>query len=139
VDPRGRLCSSYSHITPMTHKSSNLTSHVSNDASFKERVPYNVVGDQSNSASKGSLQSPGGGYRTPTPAKPRQITRKSMGGDARSSRKRPQRKTPATSSGSTLTNISTASRGSKQVIDYQDDNVYSLFRLSLPRPSLHKV
>jgi hypothetical protein len=73
----------------MTHKSSNLTSHVSNDAIFKERVPYNIVGDQSNSASKGSLQSPGRGYRTPTPAKPRQITRKSMCGDARSSRKRP--------------------------------------------------
>jgi hypothetical protein len=84
----------------------------------KKRVPYNIVGDQSNSASKGSLQSPGGGYRTPTLAKPRQITRKSMGGDAGSSRKRPRTETPTTSSGSALTNISTASRGFEQVIDY---------------------
>jgi hypothetical protein len=84
----------------------------------KERVPYNVVVDHSNSASKGSLQTPGGGYRTPTPAKPRQITRKSMGGDARSSRKRPRTETPTTTSRSALTNISTVSRGSEQVIDY---------------------
>jgi hypothetical protein len=32
----------------------------------KERVPYNVVGNHSNNASKGSLQTPGGGYRAPT-------------------------------------------------------------------------
>jgi hypothetical protein len=56
----------------------------------KERVPYNVVGNYSNSASKGSLQTPGGGYRTPTRAKARQITRKSTGRDVGSSRKRPQ-------------------------------------------------
>jgi hypothetical protein len=61
-------------------------------------VPYNIVGDQSNSASKGSLQSPRGGYRTPTLAKPRQITRKSMGADTGSLRERPQTETPATSS-----------------------------------------
>jgi hypothetical protein len=79
----------------------------------KKRVPYNAVGDHSNSASKGSLQTPGGGYRTPTRAKPRQITRKSTGGDAGISRKRPRIETPATSSGSALTNISTASRGSE--------------------------
>jgi hypothetical protein len=77
----------------------------------KERVPYNVVVDYSNNALKGSLQ-------TPREAKPRQITRKSTGGDAGSSRKRPWTETPATSSGSALTNISTASRGSEQVIDY---------------------
>jgi hypothetical protein len=52
------------------------------------------------------------------PTKPRVIIRKSTGGDARSSRKRPRIETPATSSGSALTNISTASRGSEQVIDY---------------------
>jgi hypothetical protein len=84
----------------------------------KERVPYNVVNDQSNSALKGSLQSPRGGYRTPTLAKPRQITRKSMGVDTGSSRKRPRIETPVTSSGSVLTNISIASRGFEQVIDY---------------------
>jgi hypothetical protein len=85
----------------------------------KERVPYSAVGDYSNSASKGSMQTPGGGYRTPTQTKPRQITRKSTGGDASISRKRPRIETPATSSGSALTNISIASRGSEQVIDYQ--------------------
>lgn len=84
----------------------------------KERVPYNVVSNHSNSASKGSLQTPNGGYRTPTQAKPRHITKKSTSGDVGSSRKRPWTKTPATSSGSMLTNINTASRGSKQVIDY---------------------
>ena len=84
----------------------------------RERVPYNVVGDQSNSASKGNLQSPGGGYRTPMPAKPRQITRKSMGGEAGSSRKKPHIDMLATSSGYALTNISTTSRGFEQVIDY---------------------
>jgi hypothetical protein len=41
-----------------------------------------------------------------------------MGGDAGSSRKRPRTETPATSSESALTNISTASRSSEQVIDY---------------------
>jgi hypothetical protein len=61
---------------------------------------------------------PGGGYRTPTPAKPRTIIQKSTGGDVGSSRKRPRRDTPATSSGSALTNISTGSRGSELVIDY---------------------
>jgi hypothetical protein len=91
----------------------NLSMQVS-----RERVPYNVAGDKSNSASKSSMQSHGGGYRTPTPAKPRQITRKSIDGEAGSSRKRPRIDTPATSSGSALTNISTASRGSEQVIDY---------------------
>jgi hypothetical protein len=84
----------------------------------KERAPYNVVGDHSNSASKGSLQTLGCGYKTPTRAKPRQITRKSIGGDAGSSRKRPWTETPATSSGSALTNISIANRGCEQVIDY---------------------
>jgi hypothetical protein len=41
-----------------------------------------------------------------------------MGGDTGSSRKRPRTETPATSSRSALTNFNTASRGSKQVIDY---------------------
>jgi hypothetical protein len=59
------------------------------------------------------LQTPGGGYKTPTPAKPRQITKKSTSGDVGSSRKRPRIETPATSSGSALTNISIASRGSE--------------------------
>jgi hypothetical protein len=85
---------------------------------LKERLPYNLSGDYSNNASKGSMPTLGGGYRTPISAKPRPIARKSIGGDARSSRKRPRRKTPATSSGSALTNISTGSRGTKPVIDY---------------------
>jgi hypothetical protein len=82
----------------------------------KEIVPYNVVVDHSNSASKKSLQTLGGRYRIPMLAKPRVITRKSMGGDIGSSRKRPRTETPTTSSGSELTKISTASRGSEQVI-----------------------
>ena len=84
----------------------------------KKRVPYNVVDDYSNSASKGSLQTPSSGYKTPTPTKPRQITKKSTSGDAGSSRKRPQTETPVINLGSILTNISIANRGSEQVIDY---------------------
>jgi hypothetical protein len=37
----------------------------------KVGVPYNVVVDHSNNASKGSLQTPNDGFRTLTPAKPR--------------------------------------------------------------------
>jgi hypothetical protein len=84
----------------------------------KERLPYNLSGDHSNSASKGSMPMPGRGYRTPTPAKPRTIIQKSTGGDAESLRKRPRRETPGTSSSSALTNISTGSRGTELVIDY---------------------
>ena len=84
----------------------------------KKRVPYNIVGDQSNSASKGSLQLPGRGYRTPTLAKPRQITTKSMGGDVGSLGKRLRTEMPTRSSGFVLKNISTASRSSEQVINY---------------------
>jgi hypothetical protein len=58
----------------------------------KERLPYNLSGDHLNSASKGSMPTPGGGYRTPTPAKPRTIIRKSTGGDVGSLRKRPRRR-----------------------------------------------
>ena len=79
----------------------------------KERMPCNVVIDHSNSTSKKNLQMPEGGYWTPTVAKPRQITRKSMGGDTGSSRKRPRTKTLATTSKSVLTNINTGSRGSE--------------------------
>jgi hypothetical protein len=85
---------------------------------LKERLPYNLSGDHSNSALKGSMPTPGGGYRTPTPAKPRMIIRKSTGGDVGSLRKRPRRETPGTSSGSALTNMSTGSRGTEPVIDY---------------------
>ena len=35
----------------------------------KERVPYNIVVDHSNNASKKSMQKLGGGYQTPTPNK----------------------------------------------------------------------
>jgi hypothetical protein len=84
----------------------------------KERLPYNVSGDHSNCASKGSMPTPGGGYRTPIPAKPRMIIRKSTGGDTGSLRKRPRRETLGTSLGSVLTNISTGSRGIELVIDY---------------------
>jgi hypothetical protein len=86
----------------------------------KERVPYNVVGDHSNIASKGSLQVPGSGYRTSTQAKLRQITRKSTSGDTGSSRKRLRTEIPATSSGFALTNINTTSRGSEQIIGCQN-------------------
>jgi hypothetical protein len=81
-------------------------------------LPYNLSGDHSNSALKGSMPTPGRGYRTPIPAKPRTIIRKSAGSDAGSSKKRPRREMPVTSSGSALTNISTCSRGSEPVIDY---------------------
>jgi hypothetical protein len=37
----------------------------------KERLPYNLSDDHSNSASKGSMPTPGSGYRTPTLTKPR--------------------------------------------------------------------
>jgi hypothetical protein len=84
----------------------------------KESLPHNISSDHSNSASKGSMPTPRGGYRTPTPAKPRTIIRKSTGGDAGSLRKKPRRETPGTSSGSALTNISTGSRGTEPIIDY---------------------
>jgi hypothetical protein len=85
---------------------------------LKERLPYNVSDDHSNSATKGSMLTSRRGYRTPTPAKPRTIIQKSIGGDAGSLRKRPRRETPGTSSGSALTNINTGSRGTEVVIDY---------------------
>jgi hypothetical protein len=81
-------------------------------------MPYNLSSDHSNSASKGSMPTSGGGYRTPTLAKPRTIIRKLIGGDVGSSRKRPRRNTPTTSSSSALTNINTSSRGSEPIIDY---------------------
>ena len=85
---------------------------------LKERLPCNLSGDYSNSALKGSMPMPGRGYQTPTPAKPKTTIQKSAGGDARSLRKRPCREILGTSSGSTLTNINTGSRGSELIIDY---------------------
>jgi hypothetical protein len=83
-----------------------------------ETLPYNLNAELSNTVSKGSMLTLGSGYRIPTPAKPRQITRKSTGRNVGSLRKRLRRETPATSSGFALMNISTGSRGSEPIIDY---------------------
>jgi hypothetical protein len=101
----------------LTRVQMSLVTSVANQVS-KERLPYNLSGDHSNSASKGSMPTLGGGYRTPTPAKPKTIIRKLTSGDAASLRKKPHRETPGTSSVSTLTNISTDSWGTEPVIDY---------------------
>ena len=85
---------------------------------LKEWLPYHLSGDHLNSASKASMLTLGGGYQTPTPAKPRMIVRKSTCGDVGSLRKRPCRETPRISLGSALTNISTGNRGSEPVTDF---------------------
>ena len=90
----------------------------------KQKPPYNLSGDQSNSISRASMSTPEGGQRIPARAKPRTVVRASPGGEGGSSRKKPRtetppRGTPRGSSGSALTNLSTGSRGPKPVIDYE--------------------
>lgn len=90
----------------------------------KEKPPYNLGGDQSNSASRVSMSTPEGGQRILARAKPRTVHRASPGGEGGSSRKKPRtetppRGTPRGSSGSALTNLSTGSRGPEPVIDYE--------------------
>ena len=86
---------------------------------LKEKLPYNLSGDQSNSASKASVLTSEGRYRIPTFANLRMVVRKSIAGEAGSLRKRPHTETLGTSSSSALTNISIGSQGSKPAIDYQ--------------------
>jgi hypothetical protein len=85
----------------------------------REQMLYNLIVDHSNRTLKRSLQTLGRGYQTPTPSNLRKNARKSIGGDIGSSRKRPRKETPATSSTSLLTNISSISRSSEPMIDYQ--------------------
>jgi hypothetical protein len=53
------------------------------------------------------------------PANPGQNARKSTGRNTSSSRKRPKKETPTTSSNSALTNISSISRSLEPVIEYE--------------------
>ena len=82
----------------------------------KEKPPYNLSSDQSNSASRSM---PEGEQHISARANPRMVFQKSIGGDAGSSRKKPYRETPRTSSGSALTNINTCNQAFEPVIDYQ--------------------
>ena len=84
----------------------------------KEKPPYNLSGDQFNSASRTSLSMPKGGHQIPTRANPITVFRKSTGGDTGNLRKKPHKETARTSSGSALTNINTGSRGPESVIDF---------------------
>ena len=85
----------------------------------RERVPMNINPDLSNSATRGSSRTPISEYQTLTTANLKQGTRKSTSGDTDSLWKKTRRGTPATTSGSALTNITTGSKGSEHIIDYQ--------------------
>jgi hypothetical protein len=84
-----------------------------------DRAPYNLSRNYLNNASKGTVQKLGRGYQKPTPANPRQNSRKSTRRDIGSTRKKACKETLATSFDLVLTNISSTNKVAEAVIDYQ--------------------
>jgi hypothetical protein len=73
VDARRQIRSVCINLVLETHKSSSAIRHVSNYAKSRERAPYSLAIDHSNSASKDGLQMLARGYQTPTPTIPGQL------------------------------------------------------------------
>jgi hypothetical protein len=68
----------------------------------RNRAPYNLAVDVSNSTSKGSIPDSRRGYLKPKPANPRHSGRKSTGREVGSTRKKARKETPTTNTGFVL-------------------------------------